>query len=171
MKGIGLLWQISINNLMVYEITRDVFLKYYFSGKITILQKDIVFYIKDKFSKKKELKDLWTEETIKNVARKYLAFMTKIGLVEGANNKSFKYFSINSQELAVFCYLMITVFPDYPDILKNPLIDFSFLERGPFIEKVKGLAKKDWIHMSYTGSSLKIEPQYPLNEITDVIYD
>lgn len=171
LKGMFLLWQISINNAMVFEITRDVFLNYYFAGKVTILQKDIVFYIKDKFSKDKKLKDLWTEETIKNVARKYLAFMSKIGLVEGKNNKSFIYYSITNQELVIFCYLLMVAMPDYPDLISNPLLNFSLLEKESFIEKVKAIAKKDWIHMTYTGSSLKVEPIQPFNKIINVLYD
>lgn len=171
LKGLFLLWQLSVNSRTVFEITKDVFFKYYFAGKVSILQKDIVAYLKDKFGQDKKFKGLWTEETIRNVARKYLSFMTKIGLVEGTYKKTFIYFSISSQELAIFCYLMMATKSEYPDILKNPMLEFSFLEKGSFVEKVKDLAKKGWLNMSYNGVSLKIEPSYSYKEITDVVYN
>jgi len=56
-KQLILFWQFSLANRLFFEISRDVFVKNYFSGRVSFPKEDIVAYLKDLIAKTPELKD------------------------------------------------------------------------------------------------------------------
>lgn len=156
-KQLILFWQFIFTNTLFLEITRDVFLKAYYSGRVSLPKDDIVAYMKDLISKKDELKGSWSESTINTIASKYLTVLKKLDLVEGTAKKKFKHLQVTDESLLIFIYLIKILEPNNSNILDSQYFDFAFISKDTFLSRVKQLAKKDLIEMSYNGVLLKIE--------------
>jgi len=169
-QAIILFWLFSSNNPLFYELNRDVFLKYYFQGR-TDLPKDIIIaYINDLISRHKELKGKWSKKTIDTLASKYLTILKKLHLLEGRQKKSFCFVRINDELLAVFVHLYTIAEHTKINALEDEFLNFSFIPNESILERFKKIAKKDWIKMNYTGTSLNIEGSFKNNEIINGIY-
>lgn len=164
-KQMILFWQFISTNQLFFEITRDVFIKSYFSGRVSLPKDDVVAYIKELVSKNQDLKDAWSQITIETIASKYLTILKKLDLVEGTNKKSFKHIQLSNEELLIFIYLLKTLEPDNPNILNSDFLTFSFISKDSFLNRVKQLAKKDLFEMSFNGEQLKIEINKPYQGI------
>jgi len=156
-KQMILFWQFSCTNQLFYEITKNVFIKAYFSGRVSLPKDDVVAFIKELISQTPELKDLWSEITINTIASKYLTVLKKLNLVDGTSKKTFKHIQLSNEELFIFIYFIKTLEPENPNILTSKYIDFSFISKDNFLNKVKQLAKKELFEMSYNGEQLKID--------------
>lgn len=156
-KQLVLFWQFIVTNTLFLEITRDVFIKAYYSGRISLPKTDVVAYIKDLISKNENLKDCWSESTINTIASKYLTILKKLDLVDGTSKKSFKHLQLSDEALLIFIYFIKTVEPKLVNILESKYFEFVFISKDTFLNRVKQLAKKEVIDMSYNGVSLKIE--------------
>lgn len=165
-KQFILFWQFISTNALFLEITRDVFLKAYYSGRVSLPKDDIVAYIKYLIFTKDELKGRWSESTINTIASKYLTVLKKLNLVDGTSKKTFKHIQLSNEELLIFIYFVKILEPENPNILTSKYIDFSFVPKDSFLNKVKQLAKKDLFEMSYNGEQLKIELNKPYQGIS-----
>ncbi|MEN2282404.1 BrxA family protein [Algoriphagus sp. SE2] len=164
-------WQLVINNKLFQILTRDLYLKFYFQGKATITGQDVLFFIADLKERDQEFKDLnWTPKSIGPVASKYLTVLRKLGLVDGTQKKVIKHIQISDNEFTTFLYLLSTLYPRNENLLKNDFQIFSFVSPESFPERVKKVAKKGLIGMSYTGTKLTIEPIIDYNNLADGIY-
>lgn len=166
-----LFWQFSFSNRLFFEISRDVFIKNYFSGRVLFAKEDIVAYIKDLSSSTPELKGKFTDLTISTIASKYLTVLKKLDLVEGKQKKSFKHIQVSNEALVVFLHLLNAVEPNGADILQSKYSLLAMVSPESFAERVKLLAKKDFFNMSFNGVALKIEPIHTNKGIADVLFN
>lgn len=156
-KQLTLFWQFSLANPLFYEINSDVFVKNYFSGRVSFPKEDVVAYIKELISKNSQLKEKWSELTIQTIASKYLTILKKLDLVEGSSKKTFKHIQISNEALLVFIELALAVEPDLGDFFKSKYFTLIFMSKESFLERTKELAMKDLIELSYNGVTLKLE--------------
>jgi len=170
-KQLILFWQFSLSNRLFFEISRDVFVKNHFSGRVSFPKEDIVAYMKDLIANTPELKDKFTEKTISTIASKYLTVLKKLDLVEGRQKKTFKHIQISNDALVIFLHLLKAVDPSGADVLKNKYLSLSMVSPDSFTERVKQLAKKDLINMSFNGVTLKIETIHTGKGIGNVLFN
>ena len=166
-----LFWQFSFSNRLFFEISRDVFIKNYFSGRVSFAKEDVVAYIKDLMANTPELKDKFTDNTINTIASKYLTVLKKLNLIDGKQKKTFKHIQVSNEALVIFLHLLKSIDPSGSDILKNKYISLSMISVESFSERVKQLAKKDFFNMSFNGVALKVEPIHNSKGIGDVLFN
>ena len=170
-KELVLFWQFALNNRLFREISLNVFLKIYFSGRTTISKEDIIAYLKEFLNQHKELNLNWSESTINTLSTKYLNFMSKLNFLEGARIKSFKDIKPTSEMLVIFLYFAKLYDPENSDILKNQILPFSFILPEDIPERLKKLSMKGFFHMNYNGVSLNIELTNTYQGICDALYN
>jgi hypothetical protein len=164
-------WQLVLNNKLFKTLTQDLFLKFYFNGKATITSEDVYSFIMHLKEEDQEFKDLnWTKKTIEPVASKYLTILKKLGFLEGAQKKMFKHVQVSDTELTVFLHLMKAAYPEVSNQLLNEFQVFSFVSSESFPERIKKVAQKGWIGMSYSGTNLKIETLIDNKDLANVLY-
>jgi len=168
-KEVFLFLQIAINNILAFDISKNVFLKIYFNNRHLFPKNEIVAYIKNLFNELNYSYLNWSNATIEMVASKYLTFLKKINFVEGTNKKQIKPIQFDNTTFILFIYFIKACYPDNSNVFENPLIDFCFHSKDVFYERVKKLAMKEYYNMSFTGNDLKIETIYNYNEILNVI--
>ncbi len=165
-------WQLAINNRLFNLITKQLYLKFYFDGKTSITREYVLAFIMHLKEEDEEFKQLnWTKKTILPIASKYLTILRKLGFVEGVQKKHLKHIQISDAVLAVFLNIIIAVYPEERNLLKSEHRIFSFISPDSFPERIKKIASKGWINMTYSGSVLNIEPTIDFKELADVIYN
>lgn len=165
-KQLIIFWQFLVTNQLFFEITKNVFIKSYFSGRVSLPKDDIVAFIKDLISKNDELKNAWSQVTIETIASKYLTILKKLEILEGSSKKTFKNIQISNEELLIFIYLIKAIEPELPNFLNSKYIDFIFISKDNLVNRIKQLAKKDLFEMSFSGDQLKIELNKPYKGIS-----
>lgn len=165
-----LFWQLALTNRLAFEILNDLFFKYYFEGRASLPKQEIIAYLKDKRIQSSETGEVWSETTIERIASKLLTFLKRLEIMEGSKVKHFKSVLPGQRELAIFCYLLMAVYPEASNFLEVPLLKFAFSSKDAFIQQVKKLAVKDYLDAQYDGKKLKISPKHHFNEIADVLY-
>ena len=164
-------WQLSINNLLFQNISKELYLKYYFQGKTTITGKDVYFYLQDLREHDLDFASQnWTKKTTEPIASKYLTILKKLGLLDGVQKKQILYVQISDQELAVFLYLLIALFGEGTNFINHHFNKFSFVPSESFPERVKRIAKKGLIGMTYTGTKLTLHPIFNFKEVANGIF-
>ena len=169
-KALIIFWLFSINNRLFYELNRDVFLKYYYLGRTELPNGDIVAYLKNLISENIDLRGKWSEKTINTIASKYLTVLKKLHLLEGSRKKSFCFVRISNEMLAVFVHLFKLLDNRKSNVLEDEFLDFSFISRDSIVDRLKSIGKKDWIKMNYTGTSIKLEGVFDINNLTNGIF-
>jgi len=170
-KQLILFWQFSLSNRLFFEISRDVFVKNYFSGRVSFPKEDVVAYLKDLIANTSELKDKFTEKTINTIASKYLTVLKKLDLLEGRQKKTFKHIQVSNDALVIFLHLLKAIDPSGSDILKNKYLSLSMVPLDSFTERVKQLAKKDLVNMSFNGVALKVDTIHTNKGIGNVLFN
>lgn len=163
-------WLFSINNKLFYELNRDVYFKFYFQGRMEFPKEDVIAYLKDLISRTPDLKDRWSDKTIDTVAYKYLSVLKKLHLLKGSKKKTFELVSVSDKLFAVFLNLYSYMDKTKSNFLKDEFAAFSFIPQDNLIERIKRVAKKDWINMSFAGNNLKIEKAYEPKDIINGIF-
>jgi hypothetical protein len=169
-QGIILFWIFSLQNQLFYELNQQLFLNYYYQGRAELPKEDVIAYIKDLISRTSELKGKWSEITIETIASKYLTILKKLNLVDGINKKKIKNVHLTDELCAVFVHIVDLLNSKQTNLLQNDFLLFSFIEKGSVIEKIKKAAKKDWINMNYTGTTLQVSGKFNSNTIFNGIY-
>lgn len=152
-----LFWQFLINNKLFFDITKEVFLKEYYSGKVSFSKEYVIAFIKYLISKDDDLKGKWAESTIATIASKYLTILKKLDLLEGSNIKRFKNIYLSDESFLLFLQIIKKVEPLNINILKSIYLNFSFISEENFIFRLKSFAKKGLLNMNFDGKILKIE--------------
>ncbi len=167
-KNFALFWMMGINNILFENITKQVFAKFYFSGRVQIRNDDIIAYLRHERETSAVIRK-WSDTTINTVASKYLTFLKKIGFLKGRQKKAFKYIQFDNSSLIYFLYLIKAVEPEQPNILKSRYMDFFFIEKSSFISIIKKAVFADFFSIQTTGSDLEINLKYDFGEVTDAI--
>lgn len=164
-------WQLSINNRLFQRITKELYLKYYFNGKVTIIGQDVFYYMQELRDRDEDFNTQnWTKKTTEPVASKYLTVLRKLGFLEGVQKKQILHIQVSDQEFAVFLHLMLAIYGEGTNFLNHEFNQFSFISEESFAERVKRVAQKGLIGMSYTGTKLSIQPIINFNELADGIF-
>lgn len=156
-KQFVLFWQFSIVNQLFYKINTDVFMKFFFSGRVSFPKEDIIAYIKELILRTPELKNKWSELSINTIASKYLTILKKLDLVDGSIKKTFKHIQISNESLLIFIELVLAVEPELSDFFQSKYFPLIFMSKESFLERAKVLAMKDLLALSYNGVTLKLE--------------
>lgn len=169
-REIILFWQFALNNRLFREISTQVFIKTYLSGRVGLSKDDIIAFLKELINRQEVLKDKWTETTINTLATKYLNLMTKLNFLEGSRTKKFKHISMSQNLLTIFIYLSKLFAPHNPNILTNPFLPLSFIPSEYIQDRLKKPSLKGYFNMNYNGVLLNIDLIHSYRGICDVIY-
>jgi len=170
-KELALFWQFALNNRLFREISIDVFIKTYYSGRATISKEDIIGYLKELISHNSDLKNSWSQSTIDTLATKYLNFMSKINFISSGRIKSFNFIRPSKEATVLFLYFAKLFSPNKSNILKNKFLPLSFIPSENVHVQFKDLSKKGYFHLNFNGETLNIELAYSYKEICDVLYN
>ncbi len=165
-----LFWQFALNNRLFREISSQVYIKAYLSGRSGLTKDDITAYIKDSVSHNKALTLKWSESTINTLSSKYLNIMTKLNFVEGKRIKSFKQIRPTAESLSIFLYFAKLYDSGNNNILSNTLLPLSFMVTEDLKDRLKKLSMKGFFNMDFNGVALNIELTHSYKGICDVLY-
>ncbi|WP_075603945.1 BrxA family protein [Saccharicrinis aurantiacus] len=165
-------WQLSLNNKLFRILTEQLYLKYYFNGKTTITGEDVNSFISHLKEIDAEFKALnWTKKTIGPIASKYLTILRKLGFLEGVQKKQLKHVQVSDNVLAVYLHLLKAAYPEANNILNHEFQPFSFIAPESFAERIKRVAQKGLIDMSYSGTSLSVQSKINFKDLANGIYN
>lgn len=151
-----LFWQLNFSNPLFHKITEDVFIKTYYSGRISMPKEEVKAYLIELISKHDELKNKWTDITIDNLASKYLTILKKLDLMEGSAVKKFKHIYLSREALLIYLYLYMAAEPEKRNLFGNQEYLLTFTSKESLVEKIKNLSVKGLIHVAMSGISLNI---------------
>jgi hypothetical protein len=169
-KDLILFWQFSLCNQLFCNLSLDVFMKNYYSGRVSINKDDTVGYLKEFLLINKSLNLNWSEITIDTLSTKYLYFTTKLNLLDKGRNKSFKHIKVSSESLVLFLYFAQLYDKENKNILTNKLLPLSFVPIEDIQERLKKLSLKGFFNMNFNGVALNIELIHSYKEICNVLY-
>jgi hypothetical protein len=169
-KGLILFWQFALCNRLFYDISAQVFIKAYFSGRTHLSKNDIIAYLKEFLTQNKPLNIKWSEITINTLATKYLNLMTKLHFLEGARTKSFRHITLSAESSVLFLYFAKLYNPENNNILTNNMLPLSFLTTDEIRQRLKKLSLKGFFNMNFNGVDLNIELIHSYKGICDVLY-
>ncbi len=167
-KSFAIFWILGINNTLFENITKQAFVKAYFSGRVQINNDEIIAYLRHERETNPVIQK-WSDTTIKTVASKYLTFLKKIDFLKGRQKKEFKYIQVDNNSLIYFLYLIKAVEPNQSDMLKSRYIDFLFTEKPSLINILKKVVFAEFFDIQTTGADLKIDLKFDYGEIIDAI--
>lgn len=169
-QALLIFWVFNIQNALFFELNQSLFLNYYYQGRSDLPKDDVIAYIKDLISRTPELKGKWSEITIDTIASKYLTILKKLDLVDGILKKKFKYIHLSDEMLAIFVHIIDIVKISTSNFIENDYTQLAFIDKKSLIEKLKKVAKKDWIQMEVTGASVAVKGKFNPNTIIDGIF-
>ena len=150
-----LFWQLTYSNSLFSLITREVFMKAVYSGRITIMADEVLAFLR--YVKETNPGELqWSDDTLKISASKYLTIMKKLGLAEGTTRKTIQHPVITQRLFVYFVRFAITVCPDNPT-LDNPYMTFAFSERQTIISRLKKIENITYWDITQIGNEIKID--------------
>jgi hypothetical protein len=170
-KNFILLWQLCINNMLIRDITCNVFIKTYYSGRAAISSDDIIGYLKEKLNDpESSLQKDWAEETIYRIATKYLSLMTKLGFVSSGRVKTFEPVRMSREAQTLFLYFTKVISPHTSNLYTSEILPLLFIQKEDLLDRLKKLSMKGLFNISLSGTSLNVELIHPHTEICDVLY-
>jgi hypothetical protein len=170
-KELALVWQFAMNNRLFREITSEVFVKVYYSGRVSISKDDIVAYLKEFLCKKESLQINWSEKTINTISTKYLNLMSKLGFLSTGRVKSFKHIRPSSESQVLFLYFAKLFSPAVNNILSNEFLPISFMPVEDIQDRIKKLSLKGFFDMNFNGIALNVELTHSYEGICHVLYN
>lgn len=163
-------WQYSLNNDIFREITINVFVKSYLSGRAGISKHDIIAFIKDLIQRNPSSKIKWAESTIETIATKYLNLMGKLGFLSTSRKKSFVPIRPSSEAQVIFLCFAHLFCAENKNILKNKFLPLSFIPAEDLQARLKKLSVKGYFNMNFNGVSLNIELSKSYQGICNALY-
>lgn len=170
-KALVLVWQFALNNRLFREITTQVFVKIYYSGRACISKDDVTAYLKEFLRRNESLQIDWSETTINTLSTKYLNFMSKLGFLSTGRIKSFKQVRPSSEAQVLFLYFAKLFSPSVSNILANELLPISFIPSEDIQDRFKKLSLKGFFNMNFNGIALNIELIHSYKGVCDVLYN
>lgn len=152
---IVLFWQLTYANRLFSYITKEVFMKAVYAGRITITAEEVLAFLRHiKETEPNELQ--WSEGTLKISASKYLTIMKKLGLADGAVKKTILHPVITSRLFVYFIRFVQTICPNDRS-LHNPYMPFAFDEEQSIINRLKKVDNIPYWDISQVGSEITID--------------
>ncbi|NGX85339.1 BrxA family protein [Aequorivita sp. KMM 9714] len=169
-KEIVLFWLFSINNKLFNELNNKVFLKNYYQGRAELPSSDVQAYLKDLISRTPELKGKWSEVTIKTIASKYLTVLKKLNLLEGSRKKTFCFVRVSDELIVCLIHLYSLLDQQEFNFLQHNFANWMFISKESILERVKKIAKKEWVYINYNGTDLRVESAFKSKNIIDGLF-
>lgn len=169
-QALILFWVFSLNNRLFFDITKDVFLKYYYQGRAELPKPDIEAYLKELIYNNEELKGRWSTKTIETISSKFLTVLKKLHLLEGSRKKSFCFVRVSDELLTIFIHLYLHREGRKHNFIEDEFSVFAFTSREQLLERLKVIGQKDWIKMNYTGTTLRVENVFNSKNIIDGLF-
>ena len=151
-----LFWNASYNNDLLDYLNRMVFFPALYSGRISVRQDEVIACMKDLKPSETVIQN-WSESTLRITSSKYLTFLKKLNLMEGSQNKTILHPYLDDKMWILFLYWLSAV-ENKVNVLESKWLQYSFNERQIFIERILQKKYLKFIHISFSGDSLKIEP-------------
>ena len=170
-KELILFWQFALSNRLFREISSQVFIKAYFSGRTYFSKDDIIAFLKELLNQNKQLNLNWSENTINTLSTKYLNLMTKLNILEGVRKKSFRHINMSTESLVLFLYFAKLYDPKANNILQNEILPLSFVAPDDIRERLKKLSLKGFFNMNFNGVALNIELTHSYKGVCDALYN
>lgn len=170
-RELVLFWQFCHSNRTFRDLSTQVYMKNYFSGRAGITKEDVIAYLKVIVESNQKDEIDWSEKTISILATKFLNLLTKLNLLEGARNKSFKYIRLSEEALVLFVYFAKLHEPNNRNLLTNEFLPLCFVPPGDVLNRIKSIAKQGYLKMSYDGVDLNIDLTTSYQEICNVLYN
>lgn len=161
-------WQLLFGNELFLSISKNVYAKAYFSGRTTLIGKEVFAYLKDLQTASPKLKS-FSDSTLDRIASKYLTILKKLEMVNGVIKKQILNVRLTEYEILFFVYLVMSVDSSTRDILKNPYREFFFLEKSELIQALKNIKYMPFIDLTSTGETLNVELKLSPKELVDAI--
>lgn len=170
-RELVLFWQFSLSNQLFREISSQVFIKMFFSGRSGLSKDDITDYLKEFIIQNNQLNIEWSKNTVETLATKYLNLMTKLSFLDGARTKIFRHTRASEEALVLFLYFAQLHDTNNKNILKNDFLPLSFVTSEDILERLKKLSIKGYFNMNFNGVDLNIEFIHSYKGIFDVLYN
>lgn len=170
-KELILVWQFALNNRLFREITSNVFVKIYLSGRVSITKDDITAYLKEFLLLNRTLQLNWSESTVNTLSSKYLNLMSKLGFLSSGRVKSFINVRPSSEAQVLFLYFAQLLPASSSNILVNELLPLSFIPQEDIQDRLKKLSLKGFFNMNFNGVALNIELIHSYKGVCDVLYN
>lgn len=129
-----LFWNASVNNDFIHYLNNMVLFPAFYSGRIGIKKDEVIACIRELRTTETAIQK-WTGSTIDVAARKYLAFLVKIKLMEGGRSKTICRCFIDDELLILFVYWLLAI-EIKPNILKSQWLQYSLMEKKVFVERI-----------------------------------
>ncbi len=168
LKRWAIFLQLLAGNSLFRILTKEVYLKVYFSGRTTIAADEFFAWLKDLQSSSLHLKK-FSDSTLEKIASKYLTILKKLGVVEGSVKKRLLTIRLSEDELLFFLYVIFSVDDSTTDILKSPWREFLFLEREELIRSLKNISFMPFLAIASTGEALTVQLKLLPQELVDAI--
>jgi hypothetical protein len=159
-------WNTSFNNQLLNYLNEKVYFPALYSGRVAIKQPEVSACLTELKETEPELKK-WADSTIEVTASKYLTLLKKFNLMSGSLNKSINNNYLNDKMFILFVYWILAV-ETKSNILESTWLDYCFLERKIFIERIMNKKFSKYINIYFTGDNLKIEP---IIEFENIYYE
>lgn len=154
-KFIIIFWQMTYSDYLFKKITEEVFMKAVYQGRSSIQRDEIRAFLH--YIKEQEPQELnWSETTIIGTASKYLTLLKKLGLAEGSVKKQIRHPMITNDLFVWFIRWCQLVYPN-DRTLKNPYIQFGFMDKDTLINRLKKIENIQYWNISQIGDDVTID--------------
>lgn len=149
-KLLLLFWQLIYSNALFSDITKEVFLRYFYAGRISLVKEDILAYLNSLNFQG------WSNKTIEIIASKYLTVLKKMGLVEGGLRKEIVHPYMEDALFVYFIRLLMITQPER-NILRHPDLSYGFMDEMQVIARLKRISNQEYWNINQVGNELTIE--------------
>ena len=154
-KLIVLFWQLLYSNELFKQITKEVFFRFFYSGRATITREDVLIYIKYLKENNPSLQE-WSINTIEIVASKYLTILKKLNLLGGKVSKEINHPYLEDPLFVYFVRYIMLLHPG-KKILQNPYIQTGFMDISMIITRLKRIENFAYWDINQIGNDINIE--------------
>jgi len=170
LKKKAIFFQFAINDDLFFELSKNVFLPLYMSGRLTVDKSEFSSYLYDLRDRNKEINN-WSDSTINIVASKYLTVMKKLNFVEGKARKEFKNITPDDATIVYFIYLIKSSDNYGSNLMKNPFISLLMINKKNLIDRIKKISINDYFFITTIGDDLKLDLKYSFKDVVDAIIE
>lgn len=163
-----LFFHLAINDRLFSELTINIFIKMYDSGREIILPDNFLEHLIYLRSSQPTVSK-WSDSTIQLLASKYLTLLRKLGFLEGKLIKKIRPIYWNDPTLVYFVYLIKAVDIETVNFLKTPYFPLLFMDKDTFVKRIKDIAKTGIFGITSLGYDLRFDMKYSYKEIVNAI--
>lgn len=168
LKKMALFFQFAVNNELFYDLSRNVLVKLWQSGRLTVDKAEFSAYLYELKEHHAEMQK-WSTSTLETLASKYLTFLKKIDWLKGKVKKEFTRITPDDATLIYIIYLIKALDEPETNLLKHAYTPLLMIGEDALIERVKALSLERFWTVTTLGYDLKVDVSYTYEEIVDVI--